>query len=125
MGTKITLTITPDTEYLAPNEIDAAMLRTVRVLQQLGDAPLRKFVLNFECKDEHAEDVKDQIHAALSARPVGIDALLKTTCEERVARETMPRTTPMDEEGWEGEEEPVASDTIGARAMDWLVERES
>lgn len=97
MATKITLTITPDTEYLASDEIDTAMLRTITALQRLGpDAPLCKFVLNFECKDEEAEDVKAQIHVALSARPVGIDALLKTTSEERVTRETMPRSTPMD-----------------------------
>ena len=72
------------------------MLRTVRALQQLGLVPLRKLVLNLECADDQADEVKDQIHAALSFRPVGIEAQLKTTCEERVARETAARTTPMD-----------------------------
>lgn len=59
MATKIILTITPDTNFLAPDQIDAAMLHTVRALQQIGAAPLRKFVLNFECKDDDAEDVED------------------------------------------------------------------
>ena len=36
MSTKIQLTITPDTEYLAPEQIDAAMARTITTLQRLG-----------------------------------------------------------------------------------------
>jgi hypothetical protein len=55
MGTKIALTITPDTEYLAGSDvIDAAMLRTIMTLQRLGAIPLRKITLAIECKDEDA-----------------------------------------------------------------------
>ena len=97
MSTKIALTITPDTEYLAPNEIDAAMVRTITTLQRLGVIPLRKITLAIECKDEDAEDLEDTIDAALSGRPVGIEVVLKTTKERHVTRDTaMPRTTPMD-----------------------------
>lgn len=98
MSTKIALTITPDTEYLGPTEIDAAMLRTITTLQRLGAVPLRKITLAIECKDEDADDLEDTIDAALSARPVGIEVVLKTTKERHVTRDvTMPRVTPMDE----------------------------
>lgn len=98
MSTKVTLTITPDTEYLGPNEIDAAMLRTITTLQRLGAVPLRKITLAIECKDEDAEELEDTIDAALSARPVGIEVVLKTTKERHVSRDTaLPRVTPMDE----------------------------
>jgi hypothetical protein len=97
MSTKVTLTITPDTEYLAPEEIDSAMARTITTLQRMGLVPLRKLTLSIECKDEDAEDLEDTIDAALSARPVGIEVVLKTTKERHVSRDTvMPRTTPMD-----------------------------
>lgn len=98
MGTKINLTITPDTEYLDPTMIDAAMMRTIGTLQRLGLVPLRKLTLAIECKDEDAADLEDTIDAALSARPVGIEVVLKTTKERRVTRDTtIPRVTPMDE----------------------------
>jgi hypothetical protein len=96
MGTKITLTITPDTEYLAPDQIDAAMMRTITALQRLGIVPLRKLTLAIECKDEDADDLEDTIDAALSARPVGIEVVLKTTKERRVTRDTLAPVTPMD-----------------------------
>lgn len=97
MSTKIALTITPDTEYRAPDEIDAAMARTITTLQRLGLVPLRKIVIAIECKDEDADDLEDTIDAALSARPVGIEVVLKTTKERHVTRDTaLPRTTPMD-----------------------------
>ena len=97
MATKIALTITPDTEYLGPDEIDAAMLRTITTLQRLGAIPLRKLALSIECKDEDADDLEDTIDAALSARPVGIEVVLKTTKERHVSRDTaLPRVTPMD-----------------------------
>lgn len=97
MGTKIALTITPDTEYLSPDEIDGAMARTIGTLQRLGIIPMRKITLAIECKDEDAEELEDTIDAALSARPVGIEVVLKTTKERHVSRDvTMPRVTPMD-----------------------------
>lgn len=97
MGTKIALTITPDTEYLAADQIDGAMARTITTLQRLGLVPLRKITIAIECKDEDAEELEDTIDAALSARPVGIEVMLKTTKERHVTRDTaMPRVTPMD-----------------------------
>jgi hypothetical protein len=97
MSTKVTLTITPDTEYLDATEIDAAMARTIGTLQRLGIIPMRKITLAIECKDENAEELEDTIDAALSARPVGIEVVLKTTKERHVSRDvTMPRVTPMD-----------------------------
>ena len=96
MTTKITLTITPDTDYLAPDEIDAAMMRTIGTLQRLGIVPLRKLTLNIECKDGDAEELEDTIDAALSARPVGIEVTLKTTRERHVSRDTLAPVTPMD-----------------------------
>lgn len=97
MTTKIALTITPDTEYLAPDQIDAAMPRTIETLRRLGLVPLRKITLAIECKDEDAEDFEDIIDAALSARPVGIEVTLKTTRERHVSRDTLAPVTPMDE----------------------------
>lgn len=94
---KINLTITPDTEYLARDEIDNAMMRTITTLQRLGLVPLRKLTLAIECKDEDAEDVEDTIDAALSARPFGIEVTLKTTRERHVTRDTLAPVTPMDE----------------------------
>ena len=96
MGTKINLTIKPDTEYLAPDQIDAAMLRTIMTLQRLGAIPLRKLMLAIECKDEDAEDIEDTIDAALSARPVGIEVVLKTSRERHVSRDTLAPVTPVD-----------------------------
>lgn len=97
MGTKIALTITPDMEILDPTLVDAAMLRTITTLQRLGAIPMRKITLAIECKDEDAEELEDTIDAALSARPVGIEVVLKTTRERHVSRDvTMPRVTPMD-----------------------------
>lgn len=95
--TKIALTITPDTEYLTPDQIDAAMARTIGTLQRLGIVPLRKIVLNVECQDEIAGELEDTIDAALSARPVGIEVTLKTTRERHVSRDTLAPVTPMDE----------------------------
>jgi len=116
MSTKVTLTITPDTEYLAPTEIDAAMARTITTLQRMGLVPLRKITIAIECKDEDSADLEDTIDAALSARPVGIEVVLKTTKERHVTRDTaIPRVTPMDE----------ALRTPGGRVMDYLVNREA
>jgi hypothetical protein len=96
METKFALTITPDTEYLTPNEVDGAMMRTIATLQRLGIVPLRKLTLVIECKDEDAGDMEDTIDAALSARPVGIEVVLKTTKERHVTRDTLASVTPMD-----------------------------
>jgi hypothetical protein len=114
MTTKIALTITPDTEYLASDQIDAAMARTIATLQRLGVVPLRKLTLAIECKDEDASDLEDTIDAALSARPVGIEVTLKTTKERRVTRNTFAPVTPMDE----------ALRTPGGQVVEWLANRE-
>jgi hypothetical protein len=91
MATKIQLTITPDM-------VDAAMARTIGTLQRLGVVPMRKITLAIECQDDEAEDLEDTIDAALSARPVGIEVVMKTTKERHVTRDAaMPRVTPMDE----------------------------
>lgn len=101
MTTKLTITISPDPEYLAHNEIDAAMERTIADLAELGLVPLRKITLTIECKDESVEAIEDAIDAALSGRPMGIDVVLKTSRERHVARESrMVAATPMDRAGW-------------------------
>lgn len=102
MTTKITLTVTPNTDILDPERIDAAMLRTIETLQRLSLVPLRKLTLAIECKDEDTEYMEDTIDAALSARPVGIEVTLKTTRERHVTRDTLAPVTPMDEAGWDG-----------------------
>lgn len=116
MGTKIQITITPNTDIMPLDQIDAAMLRTITTLQRLGAIPMRKITLAIECKDEDADDLEDTIDAALSARPVGIEVVLKTTKERHVSRDAaLPRVTPMDE----------ALRTPGERTMDWLTNREA
>jgi hypothetical protein len=116
MGTKIQITITPNTEIMPLDQVDGAMARTIGTLQRLGIVPLRKITLAIECADGDAADVEDTIDAALSARPVGIEVVLKTTRERHVSRDAaMPRVTPMDE----------ALRTPGTQAMDWLVNRET
>lgn len=100
MTTKFTLTITPDTEYLAPEEIDAAMARTIAGLAQLNTTPTRKVVLTIECADGDAEQHEDEIDAALSSRPVGIEVVLKITRERHVGRVVLASVTPMDKAGW-------------------------
>lgn len=125
MTTKLTLTITPDEEFLAPDQIDAAMARTIASLVQLGRVPTRKIVLTIACADDDAEMHEDTIDAALSSRPMGIEVVLKTTKERHVARESrLTSVTPMDKVGW-GPAAPASSDkTPGARAVDWLETRE-
>lgn len=73
------------------------ILLTITTLQRLGVVPLRKLTLAIECKDEDADGLEDTIDAALSARPVGIEVVLKTTKERHVTRDaTIPKVTPMD-----------------------------
>lgn len=126
MTTKLTLTITPNEEHLAPEQIDAAMARTIAALGQLGLVPLRKITLAITCKDDDAEMVEDQIDAALSARPVGVEVVLKTQRERHVARNSrMGSVTPMDKAGWGDDDELASSDqTPGARVFDYLASRE-
>jgi hypothetical protein len=98
MGTEIQITITPNTEIMPLDQIDGAMARTIGTFQRLGIVPLRKITLAIECADADAEDVEDTIDAALSARPVGIEVVLKTSRERHVSRDVaMPQVTPMDE----------------------------
>lgn len=96
MTTKITITITPDDEILAPEEMDRAMIRTLSNLASLSAMPMRKIALAIECKDEDAEQVEDRIDAILSGRPMGIEVVLKTTRERHVARRTAPAVTPIE-----------------------------
>lgn len=101
MSTKFTITITPDTDYLAPDQIDAAMARTIGSLASLNSTPTRKVVLTVECTDEDAEQHEDAIDAALSSRPVGIEVVLKVTRERHVGRVVqLAKVTPMDKSGW-------------------------
>jgi len=96
MSTKIQITITPDDEILAPEEMDRAMQRTLSLLANEAGVPTRKLTLTIECKDEDAEEYEDTIDAALSGRPMGIEVVLKTTKERHVARITKDTVRPMD-----------------------------
>lgn len=96
MASKITITITPDLETIGPDTAKACMAETIGLLAMLLDAPTTKFVLTIECMDHEVADWKDDIHAALSGRPVGIDASTKTQTEENIARTKVTRVTPMD-----------------------------
>lgn len=96
MSTKIQITITPDDDLLAPEEMDRAMQRTISLLANEAGVPTRKLTLTIECKDEDADDFEDTIDAALSGRPMGIEVVLKTTKERHVARITKDTSRPMD-----------------------------
>lgn len=101
MSTKIQITITPDDDYLPPGEVaDTAMARTIDRLAVIGIVPLRKISLTIECKDEDTEAFGDQIDAALSGRPAGIEVVVKTTTERHVARLSRSTVSPMDKAGW-------------------------
>lgn len=114
---KITLTLEQDDEA----GTDEGMAQTIALLSSIGIVPATKLVLSLECEEEDADTYRDDIKAALRSRPIGIVVKLKTTVEEAVERERLAPVTPMDRAGWN---EPVGSDTIGARAMDWLEARE-
>lgn len=92
--TKITLTISQDEN--APNDTSAAMTETLALLAAAGITAPRKLVLNIECKDDEAENVTDDLDAALSGRPVGIEVVIKTTTERHVERKRLSTVTPMD-----------------------------
>jgi len=93
MSTKITLTLTHlDDDH--PNA--AGMAETIGLLTQIGIVPTKKVALTIECKDEDAENYTDDIDAALSGRPMGIEVVIKTTTERHVERRRMTSVTPMD-----------------------------
>ncbi len=96
--TKITLTIQQDDD--APNDTSAAMTETLALLATAGMTAPRKLVLNIECKDEQTEEITDELDAALSGRPMGIEVVIKTTTERHVERRRMASVTPMDKTGW-------------------------
>jgi len=96
MPTKIAVTVTPDSEILPPEQMDQAMIRTISTLAALGTMPFHKFTLAIECKDEDAEQLEDQLDAALSGRPMGIEVVLKTTKERHIARVSRDTSRPMD-----------------------------
>ena len=79
MASKITITITPDMDYLDRDSANANMAETMALLATLNDAPSGKIVLTIECRDEDVRDLKSDIHAALSGRPVGIEVNLKSS----------------------------------------------
>jgi hypothetical protein len=96
MASKITITITPDLKIIDSRFAPSAMAKTMALLATLTDAPTGKIVLTIDCTDEDVIDLKDDIHAALSGRPVGIDATTKTQTEESIERQRADRVTPMD-----------------------------
>ncbi len=96
MTTKIQLTLTQD-----DNGSDMAMAATIGLLTQIGIAPVGKVVLTIECENEDADSFVDDLDAAMSGRPVGIEAVIKTTTERHVERsKRLATVTPMDKVGW-------------------------
>lgn len=93
--TKITVTIQEDED--APNDTKAAMTETLALLAAAGITAPRKLVLNIECTDDEATDVTDELDAALSGRPMGIEVVIKTTTERHVERKRLASVTPMDQ----------------------------
>jgi hypothetical protein len=96
MSSTITITITPDLDVITSDMVPELMARTMGLLATLTDAPTGKIVLTIKCTDDDVSDLKDDIHAALSGRPAGIDATTKTQTEENVERKRADRVTPMD-----------------------------
>lgn len=96
MATKITLTLTQDDE----NGSDEAMIQSVELLTHVCVMPLTKVVITLECENDDAEGFVDDLDAAMSGRPIGIDAVIKTTKEQRVERRKLATVTPMDKVGW-------------------------
>lgn len=113
MSTKIQITITPDDDILAPEEMDRAMQRTISLLANEAGVPTRKLTLTIECKDEDADDFEDTIDAALSGRPMGIEVVLKTTKERHVARISRDTSRPMDVfQGFADRHQATSSDSL-------------
>lgn len=96
MTTKITLTLTQDDNTGS----DAAMAETIGLLTAIGVVPTQKVVLTVECENEDAESYADDMDAALSGRPMGIEVTIKTTTERHVERRKLTTVTPMDKVGW-------------------------
>lgn len=98
MGVKITVTIEPDTNYLdAKSQVPDAMAKTLAVLSSVIDVPMSKTAITIQCTDKDAERIRAELQIALSGRPVGINATLKTQTEEYVAVKREPKKTPMDD----------------------------
>lgn len=97
MAVKITLTIEPDTTYLQPTQTSEAMAKTIALLGSVIDVPTGKVVLTIQCSDTQFELIRTRLHVALSGRPVGINATMKTQTEEYVAVKREPKKTPMDD----------------------------
>lgn len=97
MGTKLTVTIDPDTDYLKGNQVSEAMAKTLAVLGSVVDIPTGKIALTINCSDLEADLIRLKLQVALSGRPVGINATLKTQTEEYVAVKREPKKTPMDD----------------------------
>lgn len=98
MGVKITVTIEPDTNYLdAKSQVPDAMAKTLSVLSSVIDVPMSKTAITIQCADKDAERIRAELHIALSGRPVGINATMKTQTEEYVAVKREPKKTPMDD----------------------------
>lgn len=91
MATKITVTLAP-VDGRAPREY---MAQSIALLSALS-TPTDKVVLTISCEDEDAESYADDIDAALSGRPMGVDAVIKTTSEHHIERRKLASITPMD-----------------------------
>jgi hypothetical protein len=100
MAAKIVVTLSPDLDVIAPDQAVKAMAESIALLSTVQDVPARKFVLTIECQFTEADGIRDDIHAALSRRPIGIEATTKTTTEEHVERKKAAVVTPMDKAGW-------------------------
>ena len=112
MITKMTLTITADTDQISPVVAPKALAETLALLAQVVDLPATKYVLTFECLEGAAGQYLDDIKSALLGRPAGIDAGLKIQTEHQLERKKVAPVTPMDRH-WQ------ATDGLG-RALDHL-----
>ena len=100
---KITLTLEQDDE-LGTN---AAMEETIKLLAGLDTMPTMKLALTLECMDVAAEHYREQLRLVLKRRPMGIKVKIVTKSEEDVAREGLPKVTPMDQAGWQPDQPTV------------------
>lgn len=97
MGVKITLTIEPDTNYLKAGQAPEAMAKTIALLGSVVDVPATKVSVTIQCTETQAETIHEALCVALSGRPVGIFATMKTQTEEYIAVKREPTRTPMDD----------------------------
>lgn len=96
MITKMTLTITADTDQISPVVAPKALAETLALLAQVVDLPATKYVLTFECLEGAAGQYLDDIKSALLGRPAGIDAGLKIQTEHQLERKKIAPVIPMD-----------------------------